>query len=207
MYYYLYKITNCLNGKIYIGVHQTNNLDDGYFGSGLALHRAIKKYGKENFLKEIIEYFNCEASMFLREKEIVDSNFVKSSNHYNIVEGGHGSFSYINSLPNQGHASGQQIIAAKAAGNKHRERMQFDSVYRESHSAKNSQSQQARWRAGRSGNTKGSIGSIVWISNFDLCRSYCIPFSLYPAYYEQGWVKGRKFHSYNLNRNLYKKRN
>ena len=38
-YFYLYKVTNMINGKIYIGVHSTDNLNDSYMGSGVALHR------------------------------------------------------------------------------------------------------------------------------------------------------------------------
>jgi hypothetical protein len=46
MNYLIYKITNIVNDKIYIGKHQTENINDTYFGSGVALERAIKKYGK-----------------------------------------------------------------------------------------------------------------------------------------------------------------
>ena len=48
----IYKITNLINGKIYIGQDSNDRLD--YFGSGLLIKRAIKKYGKENFNKQII---------------------------------------------------------------------------------------------------------------------------------------------------------
>ena len=46
-YYYLYKITNLINNKFYIGVHETDNINDGYMGSGRAIRAAIEKYGKE----------------------------------------------------------------------------------------------------------------------------------------------------------------
>ena len=204
MFYYLYKITNTLNNKIYIGVHQTSDLNDGYFGSGLNLHRAIKKYGKENFVKEIIEHFNDKESMLFREKQVVNADFVSLDTTYNIVEGGHGSFSYINTLPNQGHQPGQQTKAAKIAGLKHRDRMLNDAVYRKKYLATSSHGQLLSWTKERKGNAKGNT---IWVSNFDLNKSQCIPYALYPHYYDQGWIKGRKFNRYNNERDLYKKRN
>lgn len=92
MYYYLYKTTNIVNGKFYIGVHTTTNLSDGYLGSGLNLQRAVKKYGKESFKKDILEYFNNEQDMFLAEASIVTEDFLKQPNVYNIQIGGNGGF-------------------------------------------------------------------------------------------------------------------
>ena len=53
-YHIIYKTTNLINGKIYVGMHSTDNLNDGYLGSGWILKQAIKKYGKENFKGEVL---------------------------------------------------------------------------------------------------------------------------------------------------------
>ena len=53
MHFTIYKTTNKANGKYYIGQHQTEDLEDGYLGSGKHLKAAIKKYGK-SFVKEIL---------------------------------------------------------------------------------------------------------------------------------------------------------
>lgn len=90
MYYTIYKITNMINGKIYIGKHQTNNLNDGYFGSGIALVKAIKKYGKESFKKEILYVFNNALDMDNKEKEIITEEFVLRRDTYNLGVGGEG---------------------------------------------------------------------------------------------------------------------
>lgn len=89
----IYKITNLVNGKIYIGKHQTLNLDDNYFGSGIFLLKAIKKYGRHNFKKEILFVFDNENEMNLKEKELVTEEFISSSSNYNAKIGGEGGFS------------------------------------------------------------------------------------------------------------------
>lgn len=87
-HYLIYKITNKLNGKIYIGQHQTDNLDDGYMGSGVAINRAIKKYGIENFSKEVLFDVEDAELMDFIEELIVDEEFVTRPDTYNLKTGG-----------------------------------------------------------------------------------------------------------------------
>jgi len=84
---FIYKTTNLINGKIYIGEH--NGKYTNYLGSGKILKLAIKKYGKENFKREIIE--ECETLEELDEREIYWIEFYNSRDKkvgYNIREGG-----------------------------------------------------------------------------------------------------------------------
>ena len=89
---YVYKITNKLTGKIYIGKRQRCIFDQNYWGSGTYITRAIKKYGKENFDREVIEW--CSSIDLLVEREIYWIDKLDSRNPdigYNLAKGGIGS--------------------------------------------------------------------------------------------------------------------
>ncbi len=90
MKYIIYKTTNIINNKVYIGKHQTKNINDNYLGSGVALENAIKKYGKENFKKEILFIFDNEIEMNEKEKELVTESFISTNKTYNMGVGGEG---------------------------------------------------------------------------------------------------------------------
>ena len=64
MYHFIYKTTNTENGKFYYGIHSTENLNDGYLGSGLLIRTAISKYGKDNFTREIISFHDTREEAF-----------------------------------------------------------------------------------------------------------------------------------------------
>jgi len=88
MYHYFYKIENIINGKFYYGIHSTNNIDDGYMGSGVRLNQAYKKYGESNFKKTILKYFNTREDAANYEMEVVNEEMIEDSSCYNIALGG-----------------------------------------------------------------------------------------------------------------------
>lgn len=95
-YFTIYKITNLVNNKIYIGMHKTKNLNDNYMGSGKVIRTAIRKYGLKNFNKEILFVFDNEQEMRDKEKELVTEDFLNRSDTYNLTLGGKGGFYYVN---------------------------------------------------------------------------------------------------------------
>lgn len=93
MFYIIYKTTNLVNDKFYIGKHKTKNLNDGYIGSGKLLKYAISKYGLENFHTEILHTCKTEKEMNALERILVVPD---PETNYNLCPGGHGGFGYIN---------------------------------------------------------------------------------------------------------------
>jgi len=96
MFHIIYKITNLVNNKIYIGAHSTDNIDDGYMGSGHALNRAKKKYGLENFKKDILFVYTKSEEMYQKESEIVTESFCAMKDNYNVRVGGIGGWNHWN---------------------------------------------------------------------------------------------------------------
>jgi group I intron endonuclease len=89
----IYKTTNIINGKYYVGKDINNS--ESYLGSGVLLKRAIKKYGKENFIKEVLEH--CKTLDILEEREkfwIKELDSIKLG--YNLTEGGTGGDTFTN---------------------------------------------------------------------------------------------------------------
>lgn len=94
MHYLIYKTTNLVNGKYYLGQHQTKNKDDTYLGSGKLLLQAIKKYGNESFKREILYECSSVDEMNQKEKEIVTQEEVSNPECYNARIGGEGGWTH-----------------------------------------------------------------------------------------------------------------
>lgn len=133
-HYLIYKTTNKINNMIYVGCHITENINDDYLGSGRYLKRAIEKYGKENFEREILFECQNETEMYLKEKEIIDEIFVARLDTYNLTLGGEsGGFYYINK---NGFNKQNGILGGAA----YKEKIENDLDFREEVSAKLSNS-------------------------------------------------------------------
>lgn len=109
-YHVVYKTTNTVNNKIYVGLHSTNNINDNYIGSGYVLKDAINKYGKSKFKKEILYVYNSRKEAREMEAFIVDKDFCKRNDTYNLVEGGMG---VENQYGSRNHMFGKLPINAK----------------------------------------------------------------------------------------------
>lgn len=90
IYYTVYLTTNLVTSKIYVGAHKTENLNDGYLGSGTSFKHALKKYGKDNFSHVVLFVFDNEHDMYEMEARIVDVDFVRRQDNYNGIPGGMG---------------------------------------------------------------------------------------------------------------------
>lgn len=176
MFYTIYKTTNLVNGKYYIGKHKTKYLDDGYMGSGKILKHAISKYGFENFHKEILHVCESEKQMNALEKILVVPDIELN---YNLCDGGKGGWSFVNKQiltletrkqngrigglktgthPNWLEAGRQNLLKAHAAG-----KIRHDTFKGKSHSedTKKRLSEKAVLRTG----TKSSQYGTCWVTN------------------------------------------
>lgn len=90
--HYLYKTTCNVTGRWYIGMHSTHNLYDGYVGSGRRLRASIRKHGKENHIKEILEFFENRDLLIEAEKKAITPEMITDKNCMNLMGGGGGGF-------------------------------------------------------------------------------------------------------------------
>ena len=217
-HYLVYKTTNLVNGKIYIGKHETDNLDDGYIGSGNLLKRAIEKYGEENFKREILFECSSREEMNAKEAELVNEDFLKRKDVYNIKLGGEGGFDFINSsgINNSGDNAGK-------GGRRNSQMLKNDGQHKKDFSAKISRGLRKVWNEHpekfdnfihslsflgkrhteetkakmrekaklRVGEKNSSFGT-VWIFNESLKQNKKVKKEEAETFLKQGWKLGRK---------------
>lgn len=97
-YFIIYKTVCKVTNRFYLGMHCTNNLDDGYLGSGTIIQHSIKKHGEEKHERVIIETCQSFEELCAREKAIITEDVLADPLCMNIRLGGNGGWSYVNSL-------------------------------------------------------------------------------------------------------------
>jgi len=212
MHYLIYEVKNNINGKIYIGKHKTNDINDDYMGSGKILKRSIEKYGIENFTKTILFELETEQEMNDKEAEIVNEEFIRCGSNYNLMVGGQGGWDYINDKckPRRGFSGDDRLKAIKVK-EKLRKCNEWDKNYKEKQSLsmkekyKNglitfkgkTHSEETKKRIGEA-NSKHQTGTsnsqfgTMWIHNLEEKLSKKIKKEEFPKYEKIGWLKGRK---------------
>jgi len=204
MYYIIYEVKNKVNGKSYIGKHQTDNIYDDYLGSGKILNKAIKKYGKNCFEKIILFVFDNKIDMDNKEAELVNDEFVKSKETYNLKLGGIGGFDHLNN------SSPEHIERCKKAGKKSwnysllkwlksdnpeikKQRSEIASnAFRGKHHTETSKQKMSKAKKGKYNGENNSNYGKCWIYSLKEKRSISIKKEELSFYLSNGWIKGRK---------------
>lgn len=91
-YHFIYKTTNLKNKKFYIGMHSTDDLNDGYIGSGTQLKKSVEIYGIKFFKFEILEFLPNRKLLKERERELVNEETLKDEKCMNLKLGGDSGF-------------------------------------------------------------------------------------------------------------------
>lgn len=114
MKHIVYRITNTINSRYYIGAHSTDDVNDDYMGSGELIKKAIEKYGASSFIKEILFEAASAQEMYEKEKELVMTVYDDPSS-YNMNGGGKGGWNHINKDPDRINAMHMPGVAEKVS--------------------------------------------------------------------------------------------
>ena len=194
---------------IYIGKHKTNNINDDYMGSSRKLKAEIEKRGLERFKKEILFDFDNYDEMNNKERELVNEEFVRREDTYNLNLGGSGGW-YECNRRGENNKNGQYLIVGLKCKNDPEFRKRFcknisegikrhmaehpgcragekNAMYGKHHSDESKRIMSSK----RIGSRNGSYGTF-WITNSEIKKNMKwkeknnIP---------EGWVIGRKFYN------------
>jgi group I intron endonuclease len=204
--HYLYKTTCNVNGRYYVGMHSTNNLEDGYMGSGRRLRASMRKYGIENFSTEILEFFETRELLIEAEIKAITPEMITDKNCMNLMGGGTGGFI---SDEQQRHRS---ICANKAKCEKLKNDNEFRLIHSEkayknlkkyidsgnhnhntfegkTHTDESKQLMSEKKKGLGVGETNSQFGT-CWITKDDINKK--IKKEDLEVYLNDGWLKGRK---------------
>ena len=210
-YHYIYKTTCKVTGKYYIGMHSTDDLNDGYVGSGKKLGYSIRKYGVDNHVCDILEHYFTREWLREREAELVCAETLTDPKCMNLKVGGEGGFDHLNIPENVA----QKVKAASSGGKKNWQKLIEDPEKVKAHKLRVSANLKSAHAAGKirydtfagrehTAETKAKISKAMsakmkgesnsqfgtcWINNGLAARK--IKQIELEAFISQGWRKGR----------------
>lgn len=204
-YHFIYKTTNLLSGRYYIGMHSTDDLEDGYLGSGDRLRKAIRKHGKENFVREILEFCESREELKLRESETVNLEEIAKEDCMNLVVGGNGfmldehhyNCSKLGGLvhakrmkEDDGYANKVKKTVSNNLKKAHKEgKLKYDNFTGKKHTEETKQ-RMSKSKKGQGKGSKNSQYGTCWMTKDSENRK--IKKEELETYLSQGWERGRK---------------
>ena len=202
-YHCIYKTTCLVTGKFYIGMHSTDDLDDGYLGSGKILRYSIHKHGAQNHRCEILEMCQTREVLKLREREIVNEQLLADPLNINLKYGGEGGWDHVPkdvvlrnlSKRNNGWAEYNRSELAKQRSAKRMKdglalAIKPSAPFAGKRHTEASRNKTSRSMAGKlSGEKNGKFGT-CWVFNTE--RSVQIKKDELCEYLQAGYTKGRK---------------
>ena len=205
--HYLYKTTCLVTGRYYIGMHSTNNLDDGYMGSGKRLRYSLRTHGVDNHVKEILEFFESRELLIEAEIKAITPDMITDDNCMNLTEGGSGGhgarFLTKEQLSKGGKVSGD--IIKKRIENDEDFKLKYqlnlisivnkaceEGKYSKNKFRKEKHSEETKQKMRKSknvGSTNSQFGT-CWITKEETNKK--IKKEDLETYLNEGWVKGRR---------------
>ena len=208
-YHFIYKTTCSINEKYYYGMHSTDDLEDGYVGSGTQLWHSIRKYGLENFKLEILEFCPDREALKKREAELITEDKLQDPMCMNLKLGGEGGWDIINNNPikREEVQKKRSSVGGKASylANSDKIKEQGSSVFKQLHKdgkmrydgfSGKTHTEEVRKRIGaagklRSGENNHQFGKKwAWINNGSSIRK--IPLDQLDEFIDTGWKRGTK---------------
>ena len=213
-YHFIYKTTNLLNDKFYVGMHSTDNLEDGYVGSGKRLRYSINKYGIENHKFEILEFLPSREELKKREVEVVNEELLTDPLCMNLKFGGEGGWDHLvkddryyeqrkNNGKSTGASNGRKTLStlreekpefmteiSSKAGKIGGKTGKLNVIHMNTPEVNDRR--KARFKdIGHSVGEKNSQFGTCWIFHELVGNKKCDK-NLLPLFLDQGWIKGRK---------------
>ena len=191
-YHFLYGTTNLINSRYYIGMHSTNKLKDSYIGSGRRLWYELRKYGRQNFKFEILEFFSSKEELALREKEVVSLQEIAKEKCMNLKVGGLGGFppnakdAFREKLkdPEYRKEFVRKVGSSETLKKLHREgKVKYDTFTGRKHKPESIQKMKETKKGQGKGNTNSQFGTF-WITDGKINKKT-------NSEIPEGWYKGR----------------